>query len=57
VGLVIDYGGEWEDGEPRSENETDEASVLADRVGSVLSEVPEELFGAVFGTEGFRMSY
>jgi hypothetical protein len=57
VGLVIDYGGEWEDGESRSENETDEASVLADRVGSVLSEVPEELFGAVFGTEGFRMSY
>lgn len=47
---------EWEDGEKKSEKETKEASALADSVGNILSEIPEELFGAVFGTVGFRVT-
>lgn len=47
---------EWEDGEEHTEKETDEAMSLTETVADLLSEIPEELFGSVFGTRGFRVT-
>lgn len=47
---------EWEDGEEHSSNETNEAVKLTEDVAELLSEIPEDLFGSVFGTRGFRVT-
>ena len=46
----------WEDGEEHSQKETNAASELTETVADLLSEIPQELFGSVFGTHGFRVT-
>lgn len=43
----------WNDDKEHTDKETETVSVLADEVGKVLSEIPEDLIAGVFGFSGF----
>lgn len=44
---------EWIDDKERTDKETESASLLAEEVGKVLSEIPKDLIAGVFGCSGF----
>ena len=43
----------WVDEKDRTEEETNDACELTDKVGKVLSEIPKALISGVFGSSGF----
>lgn len=47
---------EWIDDKDHTDKETGEVSELTDKVGKLLSEIPEGLIGGVFGTSGFTVT-